>query len=188
MYPRCPFLIALVALLALVAPSVPGEEARAAAEKVPILLDTDIGSDVDDAFALALALASPALDLQGVAARLNEAEGICRQMDGTAAAEAANPAHRSRLLHLHNLLLEQARRTVADHWAGYYQAAGKIYANDAEKLVKEADQAGDDARRLTQVTAVRGTLSSPWDLESGGGLETPAAQPPRPADAKGVSA
>jgi inosine-uridine nucleoside N-ribohydrolase len=36
------------------------------AEKVPILLDTDIGGDVDDAFALALALASPELDLLGV--------------------------------------------------------------------------------------------------------------------------
>jgi inosine-uridine nucleoside N-ribohydrolase len=38
----------------------------AAAEKIPILLDTDIGSDIDDAFALALALASPEVDLQGV--------------------------------------------------------------------------------------------------------------------------
>jgi inosine-uridine nucleoside N-ribohydrolase len=35
-------------------------------EKVPILLDTDIGSDIDDAFALALALASPEVDVQGV--------------------------------------------------------------------------------------------------------------------------
>jgi purine nucleosidase len=33
---------------------------------VPILLDTDIGTDVDDAFALALILASPELDLRGV--------------------------------------------------------------------------------------------------------------------------
>jgi inosine-uridine nucleoside N-ribohydrolase len=37
-----------------------------AADKVPILLDTDIGSDIDDAFALALALASPEVDLAGV--------------------------------------------------------------------------------------------------------------------------
>src|SRR5262249_17841594 len=34
--------------------------------KVPILLDTDIGDDIDDAFALALALASPEIDLRGV--------------------------------------------------------------------------------------------------------------------------
>lgn len=33
---------------------------------IPILLDTDIGTDVDDAFALALILASPELDLHGV--------------------------------------------------------------------------------------------------------------------------
>jgi inosine-uridine nucleoside N-ribohydrolase len=37
-----------------------------AADKVPILLDTDIGTDVDDAFALALALTSPEIDLEGI--------------------------------------------------------------------------------------------------------------------------
>lgn len=37
-----------------------------AGEPVPVILDTDIGSDVDDAFALALALASPELELRGV--------------------------------------------------------------------------------------------------------------------------
>jgi 3-isopropylmalate/(R)-2-methylmalate dehydratase large subunit len=41
---------------------------------------------------------------------------------------------------------------------------------------------------VAAATAVRGTLSSPWDLEQEGGLETPAARAPRPADAKGVSA
>jgi purine nucleosidase len=34
---------------------------------IPIILDTDIGTDVDDAFALALILASPELELCGVA-------------------------------------------------------------------------------------------------------------------------
>src|SRR5262245_42121071 len=38
----------------------------AAGAKVPILLDTDIGTDIDDAFALALVLASPELDLRGL--------------------------------------------------------------------------------------------------------------------------
>ena len=33
---------------------------------IPIILDTDIGSDVDDAFAVALILGSPELDLVGV--------------------------------------------------------------------------------------------------------------------------
>jgi inosine-uridine nucleoside N-ribohydrolase len=41
-------------------------EASAEPAKVPILLDTDIGTDVDDAFALALALASAEVDLRGV--------------------------------------------------------------------------------------------------------------------------
>ena len=38
----------------------------AAASKVPIILDTDIGSDIDDAFALALIINSPELELLGV--------------------------------------------------------------------------------------------------------------------------
>src|SRR5262249_3137593 len=47
---------------------------QAQPEKVPILLDFDIGSDVDDAFALALALASPEIDLQGITTVGNAAE------------------------------------------------------------------------------------------------------------------
>src|SRR5262245_14824798 len=34
--------------------------------KVPVILDTDIGTDLDDVFALALILASPELDLRAV--------------------------------------------------------------------------------------------------------------------------
>jgi inosine-uridine nucleoside N-ribohydrolase len=52
------------------------------AEKIPILLDTDLGSDIDDAFALALALASPEVDLQGVTTVCEGAEDrawmVCR--------------------------------------------------------------------------------------------------------------
>lgn len=38
----------------------------AQAKPIPIVLDTDIGSDIDDAFALALVLKSPELDLRAV--------------------------------------------------------------------------------------------------------------------------
>src|SRR3954469_12712261 len=37
-----------------------------AAQATPILFDTDIGTDIDDAYALALILRSPELDLVGV--------------------------------------------------------------------------------------------------------------------------
>jgi purine nucleosidase len=37
-----------------------------ASPKIPIILDTDIGSDIDDAFALALIISSPELELLGV--------------------------------------------------------------------------------------------------------------------------
>jgi purine nucleosidase len=39
----------------------------ASAQKtVPVVIDTDIGADIDDAFALALAIASPELDIRGI--------------------------------------------------------------------------------------------------------------------------
>lgn len=38
----------------------------APAEKLPVILDTDIGTDIDDAFALALIMNSPELELLGV--------------------------------------------------------------------------------------------------------------------------
>jgi len=37
-----------------------------AQKKVPVVIDTDIGADIDDAFALAFALASPELDVRGI--------------------------------------------------------------------------------------------------------------------------
>src|SRR5580658_6865736 len=35
-------------------------------EKIPVILDTDIGSDIDDAFAVALIIKRPELELLGV--------------------------------------------------------------------------------------------------------------------------
>ncbi len=45
---------------------------------IPILLDTDIGSDIDDAFALALILKSPEFDLLGVTTVSGDAEARAR--------------------------------------------------------------------------------------------------------------
>ena len=49
---------------------------------MPVILDTDIGTDIDDAFALALVLASPELDLRGVTTVGSDAETralmVCR--------------------------------------------------------------------------------------------------------------
>src|SRR5262245_12748619 len=55
------------ALAGLVLPPVPPLLGQAP-ERLPVVLDTDIGADIDDAFALALILASPELELRGVAA------------------------------------------------------------------------------------------------------------------------
>ncbi len=55
-----------LALLALLTVAITASPASAAAATIPVILDTDIGSDIDDAFALGLALVSPELDLQAV--------------------------------------------------------------------------------------------------------------------------
>ncbi len=51
-------------------------------EKIPVLIDTDIGSEIDDAFALALALASPELEVRGITTVGSNAEDrawmVCR--------------------------------------------------------------------------------------------------------------
>jgi purine nucleosidase len=75
--------LALLAILVL--PPAPGAAAETPpAGKVPILLDTDIGTDVDDAFALALALASPELALRGATTVGSDAETrawmVCRML------------------------------------------------------------------------------------------------------------
>src|SRR5262245_48116812 len=57
---------ALAALLLVLWSAAPASAQQPGGAKVPILLDTDIGDDIDDAFALALALASPEIDLRGV--------------------------------------------------------------------------------------------------------------------------
>src|SRR5262245_66639300 len=44
----------------------PGVAEGQAGEKIPIMLDCDIGTDIDETFAVALATISPELDLRGI--------------------------------------------------------------------------------------------------------------------------
>jgi inosine-uridine nucleoside N-ribohydrolase len=64
----CLFLAPLFALPA------QAQQARA----IPVILDTDIGDDIDDAFALALALVSPELELRGVTTVFGDAHTRAR--------------------------------------------------------------------------------------------------------------
>ena len=72
--------LAFIVLLCLVGRA----HAEAVTTKVPLLLDTDIGTDIDDTFALGLALASPEIDLRGVTTvsgdTLTRARICCRML------------------------------------------------------------------------------------------------------------
>src|SRR2546421_8613709 len=54
---------------------------RAASTKTRIILDTDIGDDVDDAFALALALSSPEINIAGITTACGDTHLRARLVD-----------------------------------------------------------------------------------------------------------
>lgn len=62
------FMLACLTILAL------GATTRAAQKPIPVILDTDIGDDIDDALALAFALQSPELDVRAVVTVLQHRE------------------------------------------------------------------------------------------------------------------
>jgi inosine-uridine nucleoside N-ribohydrolase len=78
--PCAPGLALLAGWLFLIAPGVDAADKPPA--KIPVLLDTDIGDDIDDAFALALVLQSPEVDLRGVTTVFGDAHTrallVCR--------------------------------------------------------------------------------------------------------------
>jgi len=77
--------LAVPVLLYLLAPLTYGQQAQAASQPVAqpdlVLLDTDIGDDIDDAFALALVLRSPELKLIGITTTFGDTELRMRLVD-----------------------------------------------------------------------------------------------------------
>jgi len=57
-------LLLLFALVGITSCAGPGPHEKSAARRVPVILDTDIGDDIDDTWALGLLLKSPELDLK----------------------------------------------------------------------------------------------------------------------------
>src|SRR6185312_4788129 len=69
-------LLILAAAALLLAPDAVAQPAR---EK--IIIDTDIGDDIDDAFAVALALSSPEFELLGVSASFGDTPARAKMLD-----------------------------------------------------------------------------------------------------------
>jgi inosine-uridine nucleoside N-ribohydrolase len=84
--------LAAVGLFCSAAPGVRGQQPAAAQKAEPQLaiLDTDIGDDIDDAFALALALKSPELRLLGITTTYGDTELRARLVDRFLSAVGAN--------------------------------------------------------------------------------------------------
>jgi inosine-uridine nucleoside N-ribohydrolase len=78
-----PAVLALALLLAAGSPRIGGQPPAAAKAATPqlVILDTDIGDDIDDAFALALVLRSPELHLLGVETAFGATELRARLVD-----------------------------------------------------------------------------------------------------------
>ena len=78
-----PAVLALALLLAPGSPRIGGQPPAAAKAATPqlVILDTDIGDDIDDAFALALVLRSPELHLLGVETAFGDTELRARLVD-----------------------------------------------------------------------------------------------------------
>lgn len=68
--------ILLIGLVLVLTPSLRAQQAPKA--PIPVILDTDIGSDIDDTWALALLLASPELDLKMVVTDSHDVVGRAR--------------------------------------------------------------------------------------------------------------
>jgi inosine-uridine nucleoside N-ribohydrolase len=79
---KLPFFASLVAALVFFAPARAGWTQPAGAQMPQLaILDTDIGDDIDDAYALALALRSPELKLLGIATTYGDTELRARLVD-----------------------------------------------------------------------------------------------------------
>jgi inosine-uridine nucleoside N-ribohydrolase len=69
----------VVAALGLLSPAVSAQPEKITPEK--IIIDTDIGDDIDDAFALALALKSPEFEILGVSAAFGDTAARVKMLD-----------------------------------------------------------------------------------------------------------
>ena len=61
---RCCYLVLAIGALSLLARRSPAADTPVSAAKIPVILDTDIGGDIDDTWALALMLKSPEFDVK----------------------------------------------------------------------------------------------------------------------------
>ena len=82
---RCARVFLALAVWGVVAAGVPAAKAQAAAEPATkpqlVIIDTDIGDDIDDAFAVALALRSPEFHILGVTTTFGNTELRARLLD-----------------------------------------------------------------------------------------------------------
>jgi purine nucleosidase len=99
--------------------------------KIPILLDFDIGDDIDDAFALATVLASPELDLRGVTTvgedSYKRAQMACRFLTALGSGKIAVAAG-----------LPEKTTKPLPYWQVQYGNHASVYFRDAKPAKEKA--------------------------------------------------
>ena len=121
---------------------VPGRPVAAqvpALQRVPLILDTDLGSGIDDAFALALALASPELEIVGITTCGKDAEDrawmVCRflshggfkNIPPIAFGRAPQPDYRGVPVDARHYALAAESEADLDLWRGRLRSAGVAF-------------------------------------------------------------
>src|SRR6195256_316698 len=71
----------LLYILSILASAQPAATNPSAVSPAKVILDTDIGDDIDDAFALALALRSPELQILGITTTFGDTETRANLLD-----------------------------------------------------------------------------------------------------------
>ena len=100
--------------------------------KIPVILDTDIGSDIDDAWALALLLKSPELDLKMLLTDTGNPKYI-----GAIAGKYLEAAGRTDVP-IGLGIYEHEGKGAQESWLGNYQISdypGRVYKNGVAKMI-----------------------------------------------------
>ena len=130
---RRPFRSVFIALLLTFCLTAWSQEARSPNSRQKIILDTDIGGDIDDAFALALVLSSPEFELLGITSAWGDTQLRARLVDRMLCETGMNniPVMAGIAAEQAGVQLSQAR------WAEAFPKPSKPYGSGVDFILEQ---------------------------------------------------